>query len=181
MKHTHHHLLISLSIMVTLFVVSLYFYVSSSVHSMTDAVISAREEVASLQSKNSKDELLKKLNADSSAEWERLYSAFVPVNNVVPFIETLESLGPRAGGQVTVASIDSTIPGDGSLAKNGYVNAKVTARGSWGSVFKILQLAENLPYKTTISNVRMDLTTSEGSKQHTEWTASFDISAIKSI
>ena len=189
MKHTHHHFLITLGALVTVLVVALYFYMSNAITNMTDAVVSAKGEAVNLQIGNTMDAKLKKLYSGSEGDWEKLYSAFVPADNVVPFIAALEAIGPRVGGAVSVASIDSTAPEAGSLAVNGYVNAKVTASGSWASVIKIIELIENMPYKVTISNVRLDQSNSVvvadkpggASKQIVGWVASFDVSAVKSI
>ena len=180
MRHTHHHFLITFAILVTVLVVSLYLYMSHSTNAMLQEVASAKEEVMDLEVDSSMDTKLKKLYSGSEGDWEKLYSAFVPEDNVVPFIEALEALGPRTGGEVTVASIDSSSGEAGSLAVNGYVNAKVTVCGSWGEVIKILELVENVQYKVMISNVRVDLAGEKG-KSDVEWVMSFDIRAVKSI
>ena len=181
MKHTHHHFLITLAIVVTLFVMSLYFYMSYSLGNMTLAVVETRGKVASLQTKNDMSEKLKKLDTDSSDDWKKLNMVFVQTDNVVPFIETLESLGTSVGSEVTVTAIDNVPPVKGGLATNGYVNAKVSARGSWASVIKTLMLAENIPYKVSISNVRVAQYSDATDKTSAVWGVIFDISAVKTI
>jgi hypothetical protein len=148
---------------------------------MTEEVMNTKQEIVNLQLNTSMYVKLKKLYSNSDGDWKKLYDAFVPVDNVVPFIVALESLGTETGGEVSVTSIDSVKPEEGNLSVNGYVNARVTAKGSWTSVFKILKLAENMPYMVTISNVRVDISTGDIKKSDVEWVVSFDISAVKSI
>ena len=181
MKNTHHHFLIALAIAVTLFVASLYFYMSYSLGGMASGVVDMRNKVAVMRSENTTNEKLKQLDTDSQDDWKKLYTMFVPADNVVPFIVALESLGTNVGSEVSVASIDSSAPESGSLAKNGFINAKVSVRGAWSSVLKTLMLAENMPYKVYLSNVRVSLVSDVASKDAAEWALSFDVSAIKTI
>ncbi len=180
MKHTHHHFLIGLAIVVTLFVASLYFYMSYSLGKMVSSVIDTRGKVAVLQAKNSVNEKLKKIDTDSVNDWKKLAAVFVPTDNVVPFIVDLESLGDNVGSKVSVTSIGNVAPESGSLASNGYIGAKVTVQGSWSAVLRTLVVAENMPYKVNISNVLVS-TYVDAAGKSTDWQLTFDINAIKSI
>jgi len=180
MKHTHHHFLMTFAIVVTLFVASLYFYMNSSLKSMTQDVIDTRSKVASLQSINNKSQKLKKLDKNSADDWKKLYGMFVTTDGTVSFIESLESLGVKVGSEISITAIDNVAPESGSLAVNGYVSAKVSVRGSWTSVLKTLMLVENMPYKAIISNVQISENTGETSTV-SRWGMSFDIKSIKAI
>ncbi|MEI8327534.1 MAG: hypothetical protein WCG02_00145 [Candidatus Taylorbacteria bacterium] len=181
MKHTHHHLLISFAIMSTMIAALVFFYMKYTVNSMTDEIVTAMNEEATLQSSDSLESRLQQLQNTSAKDWERIYSVFVPSDNAVPFIEAVESLGKNTGSTVTIVSVDNTKPDNGSLAANGYINAKVSVRGSWSAVLATLELAENMPYKATVDGVNLNLSQEAKAKVSAEWTASFSITAAKSI
>jgi hypothetical protein len=181
MKQTHHHFLMILAVAVTILVVAVFFYMKYSIGGMVANVVLDTNEAVRLQSNDILDAKLKQLQSASTSDWGKVYGAFVPVDNAVTFIEALESLGKSTGSVVTIASVDNVKSEEGSIAVNGYVNAKVNVQGSWNSVLSTLELAENLPYKVTIDSVSLTLSGGGAAGAKSQWTAFFNVNAVRSI
>lgn len=168
----HKHLLILASVSFII-VVALYCYMYYSANAGADRAITAHSIV--------KDEIDLEINAVDAIqlyqatvkERSRLPSLFIPADNIVLFIETLESLGTRTGGTVTVSSVDADKLEGVSVGTLGTAKAQVNVAGSWNEVIQTLMLAETLPYNVRIDKVRFD--GQSGSKSGDKWSLSFDI------
>lgn len=81
----------------------------------------------------------------TSRERTELDSHFASSANLVPFLDTLEDLGPVVGAEVGISSVDMTGDGTGLLVG-------LEASGSFVSLYKFLKLLENAPYELEITN-----------------------------
>jgi hypothetical protein len=70
----------------------------------------------------------------------RLQTHFAESSDVVPFLDTIEKLAPKAGAKAEVGSV---IAG----ADNAALIVTLKASGSFESVYKFLTLLENSPYE----------------------------------
>lgn len=95
-------------------------------------------------------------------------------SDIVKVIETIESIGTRAGVTVTISSL--TADDTGVLGK---VKGRVETRGSWNSTLTYMNAIEQLPYKITTSNIslRRDQTTEKGKAPM--WNMTFSIELLK--
>lgn len=76
---------------------------------------------------------------NTEAQRLSLDSHFALPSNVVPFLDTLESLGRQAGADAKVQNVET--PGDGRT-----LVVTLRAEGSFEAVYKLLELFENSPY-----------------------------------
>lgn len=89
---------------------------------------------------------------------------FVNTNDVVPFLETLQSSGAKYGANVAVESVSSQ-PGTPHTT----LQLALRITGPFDAVERTLGAIEYEPYDTTISNVTLD--TPGGSGEAPQWTA----------
>lgn len=93
-------------------------------------------------------------------------SHFAKSSDIVPFLDALEALAPRAEVKAEVASVDILKDGTGLLVG-------IKASGSFENLYKFLMLLENFPYelefiaidmqKETLNDVPSDMETESGS------------------
>ncbi|MEI6304456.1 MAG: hypothetical protein WCP09_00335 [Candidatus Taylorbacteria bacterium] len=181
MKNTHHIFLLTLSITVTILVASIFSYMKFAITSMTQDTVNARAESGSLIAMQNEAAKIKNLNDNVENSWNQLYQEFIQPDASISFIESLESLGSASGSTIAISSIDNMASAEGDLAVNGYMSARVSAQGSWSSVFKTLMLAENMAYKVFIDGVRFDAIGPADGKSSTMWSLGFNLSGVKSI
>ncbi len=178
MKHHHSHIaLLTIALSVTLFVYVLYGYMRYHVDVSLDRALSARDLAASEEiNKRELGELDQKFQATAAAR-ARLPSFFVSDGATLAFIESIESLGQRVGSTVTLSSL-SADPLEGAAPGTlGYIRVHVEAVGSWQAVLRTLMLAEVLPYKASVSQVRLDSNATVGEKAAPAWRVSFVVEA----
>lgn len=89
---------------------------------------------------------------------------FVNTNDVVPFLETLQSTGAKFGSKVSVESVSSQPAKPHTL-----LQLSVSITGPFDSVERTLGAIEYEPYDTTITSVTLD--TPGGSASAPQWTA----------
>jgi len=181
MKHTHHHFLIIFAIAVTLLVTALYVYMRYSILDMTNEAVVSKSKIISLRMHENVDEELEKIKKESKDDFTKISRAFIQLDNTVPFIESLESLGKNTGSVVTIASIDNVDPVEGSSAVNGYIKIRINILGSWSAVMKTVMMVENMPYKLLIDGVRFDRAPESAVANRTKWAGVVDFRAVKSI
>ncbi len=74
---------------------------------------------------------------------------FAKNSDLVPFLDTIESLGVKLGGNIETTSVEIT-PDNLNLI----VGLKIT--GSFDSIYKFLNLLENAPYVLQITDMNME-------------------------
>ncbi len=153
--HSHKAFLI-LAIAVTLLVAARYVYMEWQVNVSVAKAILARDLVIAAQGSKSREQDLLKLYDNTAENRARLKGLFIPSNETVHFIEVMESMGPQSGATLTLSSIAADPLDKAKAGTFGSASAHIDATGSWFEVFKVLKLAENLPYKVYVNNVRLD-------------------------
>jgi len=104
-----------------------------------------------------------KESADDRAQLE---THFAKSSDVVPFLDTIEKLAPKAGAKAQVDSVSTMANNTGLL-----VGLKVT--GSFEAVYKFLSLLENSPYELDFLLVDIHKATS--------WEAIFKIQLLSFV
>jgi hypothetical protein len=102
-----------------------------------------------------------------SADQASVQQYFVSTNDVVPFLQQLQTTGTYLGSNVQIASVSAT-PG----VPYGKLSLAISIAGSFNAVMRTLGSIEYEPYDTAISTLTFDAppgnTTSSGVPQ---WTA----------
>jgi len=160
--------------------VALYAYLYSLVGVSVDRARLAEDIIGTEQSAQSQSKDLGSEYASTAAARARLPGLFVPAGNAVAFIETLESIGPSSGAQVSISSIQADSLDGAAPGTTGAVSASVTARGSWATVMRALVLSESLPYQNAIDHVALvgGQSPSGTAASKDSWQISYRISAF---
>ncbi|MDB5245121.1 MAG: hypothetical protein JWN90_226 [Parcubacteria group bacterium] len=107
-----------------------------------------------------KDEL-QKISSDESL----VNGYFVSTNDVVPFLETLQSTGKKLGSEVQVVSV-SADPGK----PHAHLNLSLSITGPFDSVVRTLGALEYSPYDASLQSLTLD-TPQTGTGKAVQWTA----------
>ena len=174
MKNKFSHIpLLILAIVILLIVISLYGYMYQTTIASVDRAGTAIDFVASEQGNSSKAKTLTNLASSTLANRNALSTFFVSSDDIVSFITTIEALGPQSGSILNITSIDADHLTNAQPGTIGSAHAHIDAHGSWSSVMRLIDLAEQMPYVVSISHVR--LSNSPDSKLSGSWGVSFDI------
>ncbi len=125
---------------------------------------SRREEIKLL------DRAVKNIQKES----EQIDSHFVRNSDVVPFLNTIESLAPKVGAQAETTSVDISTDKSSLL-----VDIKVT--GGFSSIYRFVKLLENSPYQLEFSNVDIYQKDVIGSNKLPVWEAEISIKILSFI
>lgn len=176
-KHSHIPFLV-LAISIVLFVSAIYVYMYREAIDSIQKSAEARAEVASVVTdKLIRDQFLADYK-ETSSDWDKLPNYFVDANNVVSFIEKIESIGRTTGSEISLSSIDADKIDPAATSTQGMIRANVVANGSWLSVIKTLKLMELLPFGVTIKDVKMSMNMiKDKDREMKTWTLSLQISA----
>jgi hypothetical protein len=79
-------------------------------------------------------------------EKDLLDTHFAQSSNIVPFLDTVESLGTKVGAKTEVTSVD--IPKESNS-----LNIEMKISGSFEKIYKFILLLENSPYKLEITSI----------------------------
>ncbi len=162
-----------LAVAVTVLVIALYGYMYWQVGLSVGKAVAARTIAETQRANQLREKDLIKMYQSTAAERAQLGSFFIPRDETVEFIEAVESIGPQSDSEVVLTSIDADPLVNAKPGTQGSIRAHIQARGSWNAVMKTLMIAERLPYKLSINNVRLDGSASTGTKR--EWRLLFDI------
>lgn len=187
MKSVHSHsffLVLGLCIMGV--VTAVYGYMYHEVGAALGRAADARNELNSASALRQKEQSFMSLYQSTASEWAELPNYFIPANDVVSFIKSIEALSRQSGARVTLSSIGADSLDGAAPGTQGNVRAHVSATGSWANVMRALSLAEASPYKVTINNVNMAASAvapvpspgvSDKGAASSEWSLSFDLTA----
>lgn len=110
----------------------------------------------------------------------RLETHFAKSSDIVPFLDNIEALGPKAGVKAEITSVNILEDKSGLLAK-------ISASGSFGGIYKFLTLLENSPYE--LEFIAFDISREGGSDvaldgtlvKNSNWQATFNIKLLSFI
>jgi len=168
-KELHKKTKVSLSIGLVLAFVSVALYVGGYAmlqreHSkVKDLVLQSKQEALETKQLQSTRHLIN----DTQEQRERLNKYFITADEIVSFIEQIESLGEFTGVSFELNSVD-VIDADADA-----LLLKFTTRGSWEKTYRLLALIESLPYNIDVERVRVLKESSVG--RGSEWRGDFNI------
>lgn len=174
------HLVLSTAAFVILVIV--YFYIHKGVNDQIARTNVALVEVANQQyKKDNQKSIVDSLHSVGVGK-EKIGSSFVQEDQVVGFIEKVESIGDITGKPISISAINADDISGAAVGTVGKIKAHVSSSGSWPTVMKTLTLAEKLPYSVLINNLRFDLSgISEATGKSlatAQWRIDFDIEVL---
>lgn len=174
-------LLIAFSI--TVFVCALYAYMHYSIGVSLERALAAREAVKNEQIYKEQKAKLTSLYDETTHDRGQLASFFVADDQKVAFIEKIELLGDTTQAKVVLSGIVADDLATNPPGTLGRISVHVDAMGSWSSIMRVLKLAETLPYKSSVSGVRVDVTGGSSDEKGTkeskrEWRLTFVLETV---
>lgn len=149
-----------------------------SIRTVEDKVEHAKVAIAEIANEEKKGENEKNLVEIMDAtgpDRARLPVLFVSDDGIVDFIEEVESIGPSSGASLSLSAINA---GDISAMEPGAIGSiksHVLVNGPWASVMRTLRMIENMPYRVTVDNVRLDRA---GEGRAASWKMDLDIDVL---
>lgn len=180
MKKSHSHIiLLMIAILTTIVVYGLYGYMYYTVNASLGRVFAAREAVQKEQSYKNQEQSLTDMYEKTVDDRARLRTFFVAHDEIIQYIEAIETIGKSADAEVTLSSINADDLATSKPGTLGKFSIAVEVRGLWSSVMRVLILAETLPYKVAISNVRIDRAGAAlGTGGKPEWRVNFLLETV---
>jgi hypothetical protein len=117
------------------------------------------------------------LLTDTKPEREKLDTYFIGSDNVVSFIERIESLSTITKVTTAINSVGI----DKSTTDNTfeYVTLNGTAEGSFSNVYWFLSLLESIPLQITVDQIYIEQMPVTEKNAPTKWRATFTLKALK--
>lgn len=98
---------------------------------------------------------IKQLTEDLKSELDQIDSHFVSTDGVVNFLESLESLGRKAGTSVSVNSV-SVNENAGNGLPYELLKVEFAARGTWRNTVHLISLLETFSLATTVERMHLE-------------------------
>ncbi len=166
---------------INLIAIAGWWFIYSSVQQERDTIANLRREIDINERRMNNGRSLGVLLADVKKDEEKISSTFLHSNNIVKFIEDLESLSHKASTTLEVNAIKLPTPGDN--IKEPAFHFKIT--GTFGELFQYFALLENLSYQIEIEKVSLIKlqTSNSGGMTNTKksipiWEAEFDVKLL---
>ncbi len=168
-----------IALSITIFVCVLYGYLHYSIGTSLDRALAAREAVKKEQLYKDQKQNLTDMYTQTTKDRSSLSLYFVADDKKVAFIERIESFGSIAQAKVTLSGIVADDLATSPVGTLGRISMHVDTVGSWEAVMRVLKLAETLPYKSSVSAVRVDYTgMTDGKNPKGEWRGSFILDTV---
>jgi len=166
-----HSLFLIMAVLVTIFEVVAYGYMYRMVGVSLEHAVKSQTSADVLAMNKEREKSFLEAYKSTATKWSSLPQFFVDSSRVVDFIEAVESLSAISGSKVTIMTIDADNLDGAPVGKEGVIRTRIDVEGTWPAVMRDLSLAEALPYKISINNVRAD------SPKKSLWDMSFDLQA----
>lgn len=130
---------------------------------------SLEQEIAQKKESLQSFDSLIKMSSNIKADSEKINNFFIKRDEVVTFLDIVESLAPTTKTQISIRSVaDKKTETGGAL-----ISININARGSYSNLHYLIRMLEELPYKTEIQNVRLsrDASIDEKGKSVNSWVA----------
>lgn len=151
---TNHTLLLIFAIIVTLIVGSIYGFMYYRVESSAQKIIKNQAQIDSATLAKEREKKFLDTYKATANKWTSLQDLYVQSDEVVNFIEKIESIGPLAKTEFNIANLDADNMDNAPFGKEGKIRMHITSKGGWEEVMKSLALVELLPYKLSVNNVK---------------------------
>jgi len=172
-----HYILLFLSIATLLVAGSAYafMYKDTIKKAEEESVVQGEATAASKQTSDAKD--MQAAFEASAASRALLPSFLISTDDAVPFIDSVEAIGPATGSTVSISSLSSGADNDASYQS---VSATISASGSWANIMRAVETIENMPYAISIKELDLNESSDQSKKSAPVWTATIDVSVLSS-
>ena len=151
---TNHTLLLIFAIIVTVIVGSIYGFMYYRIETSADKIIKNQAQIDSANLAKEREKKFLDTYKATASKWSSLQGLYVRSDEVVGFIEKIESIGPATKTEFNIANLDADNMDNAPFGKEGKIKMHITSKGSWEEVMKSIALVELLPYKLNVNNVK---------------------------
>ena len=155
--------------------IGVFLFLLISIGREMDAHQELQGKVALAEIRESKLEQLHESVRAITADRDLLDSYFLREEEIVSFLETIESLAYDPGTDVAVTSVDQ-----GNTAQGGNfttLNLSIDVQGPWVAVFLEFSLIETLPVPLVVHQATIDVINAQGDDR--TWKGSFRVSVLQ--
>lgn len=156
----------------------LYSYVFIDIKSKNEHTALLSEEIATMTREQDEIDNLKKTVAFTETKRSDLSTHFVDGSNPAPFLDAIENLGVSSDTVVVITSVEQP-------KQSNTLGVSFLATGSFDSIYRLIRLLENLPYKIKIEKVFLSKKSSPQVDAkipvRQEWTANITFTLISFI
>lgn len=139
---------------------SLYLYFS--IQKQREILKQIPQDLILAETEVQNNKALKKQIEETREYWEKFNSIFLDKDEIISFIENLETLGKKIGLSLEFDSVDT------NTEKGQKPHFRFHTEGNFDKLFQFLLLIENYPYQIVFQELRFTKTTEL-------WRADFDI------
>ncbi len=138
----------------------LYYYVLHTIQENRTEVLIAQEEQLIRDARKREADTARTLVEETQFQREELTNYFVNTEEeeVIVFLDSLESLGPMVGAEYvteTVGVAEGDRESTDSIPVTG-VRSVALVSGSWAQLYQLITLIEHMPYALTITKVALE-------------------------
>ena len=167
-------------IILNLLAIGLYWFLSNQINKNTEMISNSASELNIQVAKEKQLKLSKNIIDDTEADRNKLDTFFVSRDDIVSFIQEIESLASSAGISIEINSVevnDYVLAGRVSEVIE-VLNLTLSTNGSWSGNFYFLNLLETMPYKIDVSRLNLQSKINSISKT-TSWESFIGIEVLK--
>lgn len=141
-------------------------------------LFSAKEELGLRQSQKEAEFSMKKLLSETEEERENIDNYFIKTDDIVSFIESIESLSRVTNTSISVNSVSIEEGKETDVFE--YVVLNVEAQGVFSDLYWLLSLVEKMPYKISVNTINFGrLPSGESTSPSDRWNIDFSIRVLK--
>ncbi len=161
----------------TLLLLGMYIFFSYRIESVFSEAETASHERLGLEAKGRQLSKTEDLVLNTESKRLELESHFVTSDELVSFIEYIESLDTISGGTLVIDEVDV-----GDEQGEPVLKVSLSASGKYKEIYKLLSLIETMPYEVSIPTFDLsvaDIVSGAGaSSVESEWNAEIDFMVI---
>lgn len=140
-----------------------WIYFLSVIKNQADMIRDIQSKTAVNEKKAESGRSLKNLMAEIAVEKQKINSVFLEKQDIIKFIEELESIADKTGTSIELGNINTSYE-----TQNPHL--QFFLRGNFSQLFHYLVLLENIPYTISIDKMYLQ------KQQKDVWQANFEIS-----
>ncbi len=163
---------------IALILLGLYIFFSLRIQSVFGVAEMASHERLALETKAKQLTTIKSLILSTTEKREELDKHFVTSDDIVPFIQYIESLDTLSGGVLEIDAVDIA-----TLSEKPVLSVSLNMSGTYSQVYRLLRMLEEMPYEISLSSLTLNVTEFNSVvgtliPEIPEWKASIDFTVI---
>lgn len=167
-------IILLISFMVFAITTGFFVFVQMEIEKIKTESVSIKQRIEEKRQAIDTFNSLKKNTSDIKDEGDKINSFFIKRDEVVGFLNEIESLASTTKTKISIKAVD-----DKKMSQdNSMISVSLNAEGTYSSVHQLIRLLEEMPYQTEIQSVNLYNRTITDEKKQTTSNWSADISIL---